>query len=134
MTTVVKTILFSRPLARKIRRGTCCISGCTLIIISGWYFMSPFSTSLNKYSINGRWLNSTLSEPIMRNWEASSRFQLETNYLRSNTAYSENKHKNYRLFQEEEMKLRKLSRISCLIINRSRVMYVVNHPRSQYVS
>lgn len=46
--TVVKTIFFKRPLALKIRSGTCCISGCTLIIISGWYFISPLKTSLKK--------------------------------------------------------------------------------------
>lgn len=46
VTTVVKTILFKRPFDLKIRRGTCCIRGCTLIIISGRYFISPFATSL----------------------------------------------------------------------------------------
>ena len=46
VTTVVKTIFFKRPFALKIRSGTCCIRGCTLIIMSGWYFISPLATSL----------------------------------------------------------------------------------------
>ena len=44
--TVVKMILFKSPFDLKIRRGTCCIRGCTLIMISGRYFMSPLATSL----------------------------------------------------------------------------------------
>lgn len=46
VTTVVNTIFFKRPFALRIRRGTCCIRGCTLIMISGWYFIIPFATSL----------------------------------------------------------------------------------------
>lgn len=50
VTTVVNTIFFNRPFALKIRRGTCCIRGCTLIMISGWYFINPLATSLKKFS------------------------------------------------------------------------------------
>ena len=46
--TVVNGILSKRPLDLRIRRGTCCIKGCTLIITSGWYFIRPFATSLQK--------------------------------------------------------------------------------------
>lgn len=46
--TVVNGILSKRPLDLRIRRGTCCIKGCTLIITSGWYFSRPFATSLHK--------------------------------------------------------------------------------------
>lgn len=79
VTTVVKTILSNRPFDLKIRSGTCCIRGCTLIIISGWYFISPLATSLKHYRI--RWSYFTNTTAIFNNTYNSGQKQETTYYI-----------------------------------------------------
>lgn len=68
---VVHTIFKKKPFSLSIRSGTCCIRGCTLIITSSWYFISPFATSLmkaqsriNRDILKGLWNLLILHNPL----------------------------------------------------------------------